>query len=256
MSLHNLCRLGLLTKETTIFFQNLKNPPDFKECEKILFEAGCCSTKIHANKLVYEFRRRFFPQGNRIPNANDLQLIANSKLNVAKKGQIYFVYLAFGDEILKYFLKKLNEIYYANIDSPEISRETIKSLLNVYLRSNTIKTSEKSVINWIGRFLSIMRETNLLVRKKQHNYLLNFEGFFPETMQFFALHAKLNQYSFFDSEFMQIFNLKPSTIIKVLSSPANANGVIYKSSEDQMEYANKILNFQYQSLVEWVDLAK
>ena len=97
----------------------------------------------------------------------------------------------------EYLLRKLFEIYYANLDNPEISRDTIKSLLSVYLQSKSIETSEKSITNWVGRFLSIIREVNLLIRKKNTDYILNFGGIFPRNHSFFWITCSIEKLFFF-----------------------------------------------------------
>ena len=99
MSLHTLCWFGLLTKETTLFFQTLADPPNFNEIEIKIFEAGFSSSKSHTKRLISEIRRRFFIVADYIPNTNDLRDLAHSKLSSMIKGQIYFVYLAKFDEI-------------------------------------------------------------------------------------------------------------------------------------------------------------
>ena len=181
MSLHNLCRFGLLTRETTLILQNLDKSIKFNNVELKLYESGFTSSKSHATRIKSEIKRRICLKKELLPEINSLITMAKTSFNSIVKGQIYFVYLYNTDIFVSHITDKLGEIFHSNYDNPEISREIIKNLLITYLNSNSIKGQKKTIQNWIGKYLSIMREINILVRKRKHDYLINFYAIMPET---------------------------------------------------------------------------
>ena len=60
MSLHNLSRFGLLTKETTLILTSIDKNNDFKEIEKVLYESGFASSISHAKRINFELKKGFF----------------------------------------------------------------------------------------------------------------------------------------------------------------------------------------------------
>ena len=134
--------------------------------------------------------------------------MANTNFNSIVKGQIYFVYLYNTDTFVSHITDKLGEIFHSNYDNPEISRNTIKNLLITHLNSISIEEQNKTIENWIGRYLSIMREINILIRKRKHDYFINFYVIMPETWYFFILDSYFNSYLYaFCSYLMAIIKL-------------------------------------------------
>lgn len=253
MSLHSLCRSGLLSRETTTLFQRLFELKEVKNRKLSLFETGMFATKSHASEIAYRLRKRFSDLNGTIPDLHDLTSIACSSLNSTAKSQIYFVYLVKSDEIVQYIVQKLADFYFKNQTSPEISRQHIKTILETYLKASEIESDEKTTRNWIGRFLSAMREVNLLIPKKQNIYLVNFVGILPETVIFFALHALFHNYSLFESDFVKLLNLPPLALQQSLEDFPEDNFTIYKSDHDQHEYTNIIINSKFESIQKWAE---
>ena len=228
MSLHNLCRFGLLTRETTLILQNLNKSIKFNNVELKLYESGFTSSKSHATRIKSEIKRRICLKKELLPEINSLITMAKTNFNSIIKGQIYFVYLYNTDTFVSHITDKLGEIFHSNYDNPEISRNTIKNLLLTHLNSNSIKGQKKTIQNWIGKYLSIMREINILVRKRKHDYLINFYAIMPETWYFFALESYFNNYSLLKSEFFNVFQLESTTIPIILQNLENENSKINK----------------------------
>lgn len=252
MSLHNLCRFGLLTKETTLTLASIDKNNDFKDIERILYESGFTSSKSHAKRIIFEIKKRIYLKKDHLPDINYLITAAKTNFNSIIKAQIFFVYLYNSDIYVSYITDRLGEIFNSNYDNPEISRETIKNLLKTYLSSNSIKVHKKAVENWIGRYLSIMREIKILIRKKNHEYFINFMGIMPETWYFFALHSYFNKYSLEKSEFFKSFQLKSSLISKIINVIENANSKINIRMNIHIENGNIKIDTPYKSIQDWI----
>jgi hypothetical protein len=228
MSLHNLCRCGLLTRETTVILQNLDKNIQFNNVELKLYESGYTSSKSHATRIKSEIKSRINLKKEFLPDLNSLITMANTNFNSIVKGQIYFVYLYNTDTFVSHITDKLGEIFHSNYDNPEISRNTIKNLLITHLNSISIEGQNKTIENWIGKYLSIMREINILIRKRKHDYFINFYAIMPETWYFFILDSYFNSYPLLKSEFFKSFQIEHSTIPDLLQNLENTNSKINK----------------------------
>ena len=256
MSLHTLGRFGLLTKETTIVLTSIDKNYEFKDIDRILYDSGFTSSISHANRILFEIKKRIILKKDNLPDINYLITAAKTNFNSIVKAQIYFVYLYNTDIYVSYLTDKLGEIYNSNYDNPEISRESIKNILKTYLTSNSIKVDKKTVTNWIGRYLSIMREIKILIRKRNHEYFINFMGIMPETWYFFALHSHFNKYSLEKSEFFKIFQINPKIIPKILQNLENENSNINKMINAYIENSSVKIETTYNNMQEWAENIK
>ena len=252
MSLHNLCRFGLLTRETTLILQNLEENIQFNNVELKLYESGYTSSKSHATRIKSEIKRRINPKKEFLPDINSLITMANTNFNSIIKGQIYFVYLYKMDTFVSHITNKLGDIFHSNYDNPEISRNTIKNLLITYFNSRSIEVKKKTIDNWIGRYLSIMREITILNRKRKHDYIINFLAMTPETWYFFVLHAYFKDYPLFSSEFFKAFQVKMTHIPKILKNIDIMNGKFNKMIITQLNKNSLKIETSFNSYKEWV----
>ena len=253
MSLHNLCRFGLLTRETTLILQNLEKNIQFNNVELKLYESGYTSSKSHATRIKSEIKRRIILKKEFLPEINSLITMANTNFNSIVKGQIYFVYLYNTDAFVSHITDKLGEIFHSNYDNPEISRNNIKNLLLTHLNSISIEGQNKTIENWIGKYLSIMREINILIRKRKHDYFINFYAIMPETWYFFILESYFNNYSLLKSEFFKSFQIEPSTIPDLLQNLENTNSKINRMMIHTQLVNNSIkIETSFNSIQEWI----
>lgn len=252
MSLHNLCRFGLLTRETTLILQNLGKNIQFNNAELKLYESGYTSSKSHATRIKSEIKRRINIKKEFLPEIESLITMAKSNLNSIVKGQIYFVYLYNTDVFVSQITDKLGDIYQSNYDNPEISRDNIKNLLITYLNSISIKGQKKTIENWIGRYLSIMREINILIRKRKHDYYINFYAIIPETWCFFGLDSDFNNYPLVKSEFFKSYQIELSTIPDLLQNFKNANSKINRFIHTQLINNSVKIETSFNSMQDWI----
>ena len=225
---------------------------EFKQAESNLYESGMTSSKQHAHRLIIEIRKRILVDKKNIPRLGDLIHIAKSNAGSLILGQILFVYLYFSDEFVAHITDKLGDIFIANLGKPDISRNEIKTLLIHYLQSKTVEPDKKTILNWIGKYLSIMREVNLLVRKKNNEYFLNFRGIQPETWIFFTLHAYFNNYGVADAEFLKAFQIKPVLLPKIIEQFSSVKSVIYKMVNDENDILDILVTTTYRKFNDWI----
>ena len=253
MSLQNLCRFGLLTRETTLILQNLEKNIQFNNVELKLYESGYTSSKSHATSIKSEIKKSINIKKEFLPKINSLITMADTNFNSIVKSQIYFVYIYNKDTFVSHITDKLGEIFHSNYDNPEISRNTIKNLLITHLNSISIEGQNKTIENWIGRYLSIMREINILIRKRKHDYFINFYAIMPETWYFFILDSYFNSYSLLKSEFFKSFQIEPSTIPDLLKNLENTNSKNNKMMIHTQLVNNSIkIETSFNSIQDWI----
>lgn len=248
MSLHHLSRFGLLTKETTLILRNLDNENEFKEAKSNLYELGLTSSKSHATRIISEIKKRVILKKKYLPGIEALKLLAKANLNSFINAQIYFVYLYSIDMYVCHITNKLGEIFHSDYNNPLISRQSIKNLLITYLKSISEKLQKKTIENWIGRYLSIMREINILIRKQKHDYFMNFFAVLPETWEFFVLDSYFNNYPLIESEFFKSYQIKPMILPILLKNIKESN------SDIQTKMANDSITIKtnFNNIQDWV----
>ena len=81
MSIHNLCRFGLLTRETTLILQNLGKSIKFNNVELKLYESGFTSSKSHATRIKSEIKKRINLKKEFLPGIDSLITMAKTNFN-------------------------------------------------------------------------------------------------------------------------------------------------------------------------------
>ena len=115
-----------------------------------------------------------------------------------------------------------------------------------------IEGQNKTIQNWIGRYLSIMREINILIRKRKHDYFINFYAIMPETWYFFALDSYFHNYSLLKSKFFNAFQIKPTTIPKILKNLEYENSKINKLIDTQFVNNSVKIETSFNSIQDWI----
>ncbi|MHA1371800.1 MAG: hypothetical protein ACTSRA_19030 [Promethearchaeota archaeon] len=218
-----------------------------------MYEAGMTTSKSHAKRLIYEIKRRLLIKNTTLPRINVLSQIGLNKLRLLVQAQIYFTYLYYADEIVAYVTNKLGDIYLTHIESPIMDRDAIKGILQTYFKIISKKASKKSVRNWIGRYLSIMRETSFLVRRKGNEYLLNFLGIQPETWEFFILHDYFNGNPDLGKDFLKAVQLRAELIPRYLENLKSVKNIIYKIYKNKNGTYKIDIKTSYHDLYEWIE---
>ncbi|MHA1679398.1 MAG: hypothetical protein ACTSUE_00165 [Promethearchaeota archaeon] len=242
-----------MTKYTSFLLDSLEEGQEFQNMDSIMYEAGMTTSKSHASRLISEIKRRLLIQDTKLPQIDILSSIGLNKLTSLVQAQIYFTYLYYADEILAHVTNKLGDIYVANIENPMMSRDEIKGILENYFKVKSEKPSEKSRRNWLGRYLSIMRETNLLVRRKGNEYLLNFLGVQPETFVFFSLHDHFNGNTILEGNFLKATQLRDELLPRYLKKLDTVKNVIYKTHENEKGLYKITIETGYTNLYEWIE---
>lgn len=253
MTIHSLCRFGLMTKETTFVLKSAQDGNDFKDIDSKLYEAAMASSRDHASRLLLEIKKRFQVNDVFLPALHDLKLIARSSLSSLVKSQVYFAYLYYADEIVAHVTDKLGDIYSAKIGDPRIDRDDIKGILENYLKATGSNASAKAIRNWVGRYLSIMREVNLLIRKKASEYMLYFLGIQPETWAIFTIAAHFADYPIEKGIFYKAFQVRPAFVPKLLEGMRVVKFVIYKINGENNETSRVSLETSTSSLEQWLE---
>ena len=252
LTILSLCWFGLLTKETTEVLQVLASGADFPQAGSKLFERGMTTSRNHGMRVISEIKKRFFVVKNDLPGMADLISIANSNAKPVVMAQVFFVYLYFSDEFVAHITDKLGDVFNAHSSPSIVTRKDIKMLLTTYLEAKEIYANEKVIRNWLGRYLSIMRETNLLVRKKQHDYVLNFMGIEAETWLFFTLHAHFSDIKLTDARFLKAFQITPERLPKAIERFDSVKSAIYKMASVENGKQEVIVSTPYRKLDEWI----
>ncbi len=252
MTIYTLCRYGLLTKETYTVLSALTSENDFEAAESSLYQKGLTTSIKHARRLVYEIKKRILLDKERLPHLIDLIAISKSNLSSVTLGQIYFVFLYYSDEYVAYMTDKLGDIFNANFERPDITRGIVKTLLINYLQSNSVKVDEKTLRNWIGKYLSILREINFLIRKKNHEYFLNFFGIQPQVWEFFILHSYFTNYNLLDADFLKVYQLQPNLLPKIFHQFTTLKSTTYKMDKSEHGILGVEINTPYKTFNDWI----
>ena len=252
MSLFDLNRTGLLTKEITFLLSNLNKNHDWKTAELKLYSSGLTPSKSRTYELVFQIKKRFNNQNQKNPNLDELIALAKSNLSFLTKAEVYYVYLYYSDENISNLVNFIAEIYDNNPKNPLIKRRDIKTLILKYLRGLKYKIHEKTLRNWIGKFLSIMKEINIFKPLERHEYFINFGNITYEAWTFFALNAFFNNYSLLESPFIKPFHILPDHIINLINYGKKRNWVTYQFN-NEMGITNKIeIETQFKNIEQWL----
>jgi ribosome biogenesis protein Nip4 len=251
VSLHKLGRTGLLFEESYKILQFLKEKNDWAYVKEKLYEEGNVSSLNRAYEIIIEIKHRFQTKEKFLPNINLLHEISVSNFDVKTKKEILFIYLCNKDEDFAKIVDDLRDIT-KNINfNPVITRENIKKLLISYKTATGSNPTKKAIDNWIGRFISILREVNLLIKKEFNTYLISFNNIQPNTWIFFSLHCFFQNIALHESPVFQIFHFQEDNLNQLFEY-TNGKKLTYILKKDENQ--NNIINLEtkYQNLLEWI----
>jgi len=253
LNLFSLNKTGLLTRETTFVLSHLNSSYDWKDVESQLYSSGLTSSKKRAYEIVYELKKRFIIENPKLPTLDELVALAKSPLTSLCKAEVYFVYLYYTDSNFSEMMNLILQIYDHNQENPLIMREDIKRFLTNILRNSNRDINIKTQRNWIGKFLSILKEINLLITKSRNTYLINVGSITYETWTFFALHACLNDHKLLDAPFLRPFHITPSLILDIIKRGKDKNWIKYKILDKGKNQVFLKLETPYESVIQWLE---
>ncbi|MFW9994941.1 MAG: hypothetical protein ACFFD4_23065 [Candidatus Odinarchaeota archaeon] len=252
MGLQKFNRTGLLTRETTYLLKNLATEIDWEQAKDKLYVSGFIPSENRNYELYREIKRRFTQQHAFLPGLEAVSMIARSKINQVSKAEIYLVYLYHSDVIFATILNQVFEIRDQDKKDPIITRGTIKSLIKIYLKKNETNQDEKTIQNWIGKFISTLKETRILVPKKRNVYILNASGLSAETWTFFLMDAHFNGYSYGNALFKEVFHVLPEEVPAIIERCNAFNWISYEIKNGNTN--GNVFNYEpeYHSIAEWL----
>lgn len=243
--------MGLIVDETFNILKSLSEKMDWDYAEERLFESGLTPSKKRTNELKNEIRKRLNPKNQKLPKIKDLILISHSKLNLFVKRELSYVYLYYRDKNFRKLVDFLREIYNQSEVAPIISRNEIKRMLEDYKKSEGLNPKEKTIANWIGRFISILKDVKILLKKEPHKYIINFGAINPETFVFFSLYAYFHKIPMNNSPLIKPFNLKYEFLISVINK-VNDPSIQFKLFKDKKLKIHIEISTKYKNSKQWV----
>ncbi len=208
-----------------------------------LYSSGLISSEERNKEIINEIKKRFIIKNKKIPNLPLIIELSKSNINSISKAEIYFVYLYYSDVLFANILDSVIDVYDHQISNPIISRDDIKNLLENILTRMGKKESEKTRRNWIGKFLSTLKESNILISKENHHYIMNFGGLTIETWSFFILHSYFNNYNPMEGLFVKPLHILPGNVPNIIKRAKSKNWVYYKITE----LINNFINFKIET---------
>ena len=250
MSLYQLCYAGLLTDECNIILKSLRNNFDWNIAEENLFESGFISSKNRANVLRRIIQKRLTSFHENLPKIEDLLLISNSNFQSSVKAEIFFVYLYYSDLSISSIVDAIGNIFDHNRENPIIHRKDIKQLLLNYQKSLGKEAKEKTITNWIGRFISILKEVNILIPQKNHEYFINFGDLQDKTWYFFLLHSFFKEYNLEKASFLRAYQITNDLMQDICKRMNNQNFTYTINKKDNKTIIK--LKTKYKNIEEWI----
>lgn len=193
--------MGLLTNETTIVLNALSTKKDWKLAQEKLFESGYVPSKERAYELKNEIRKRINANLQSLPNLDDLILYTKKGLSETEKRKLCYVYLYYSDDSFMHMVDLLRDIDNSKDGVQIITRDALKKMLIDYQKALGKNPKEKTITNWIGRFISILRDIKIFVKKKWNVYTISFGLISRKNWTFFSLHAHFNNMDLIESPF-------------------------------------------------------
>lgn len=252
MSLFTLNKTGLLTKETTIVLDLYGRFNDWKKVRDEFYQMGYVSSIKSLYDKMGEIKKRITLIDPKLFSFNQLVTIAQSKLDLGIKSEIFYVYLYYTNDLFQNFVNFLMEIFDSNIENPLITRETIGHLLNNYLSHNGRLINQKTLSNWIGKAISILKEVHILIPKANNQFILNFGYPSPEIWMLFILHAIENKYEPMESRVIQPFHIKAKNYHQFIKSGTNENWLSFKNVEIKDNNITYQIKSKYQTINKWL----
>ena len=245
--------LGPLTTEINVLLSSLDKKHNWKVAEKALYNSGLIFSEKSNEKIVSEIRKRFKSNNELLPDLNSIIDLSKSNMNSRSKAEIYYVYLYNTDNLVSTMVEYLGEIYENSSSNLLITRKDIKNLLLRYLERNKKKITTKSVENWIGRFLSLLKEINIFIPQSRSSFIMNFGGITIETWTFFVLHAYFENYNPLEGCFTKAFQMKEDHIINLIEWSNTNKWINCKLQETENKIKIIEINTNYRSLIKWLN---
>lgn len=248
MSIQMFNRTGLLTKETTYVLKHLDKHNDWEKVKDNLRNSGYTSSKNRNREILNEIKKRFDVNISGLPHLELIKDVAKSNLSAVSKAEIYFVYLYYSDIHLKTIVDQIYEIYDYDKNNLIIERKTILQLMKLYIKKNKAKINEKTLNNWIGKFLSTLKEIKILIPKSRTSYIMNIGGLTTETWTFFLMDSYYSGYGLENALFMKTFHIDQKMIPEVIERSKNNAWITYSNKYDTKNQ----LNIEYEPKFECV----
>jgi len=247
---------GSLVNEITVMLSNLNNKKDWKIAGRQLYNSGLVPSEKFCEKITSEIKKRFKDIKESIPDLDSIITIARSNVSYISKAEIYYVYLYNSNKLFSKMMNFLGDIYGNSKESPIITRKDIKNLLTRYLEREKKKISPKSADNWIGRFLSLLKEINILIPQQKNSYIMNFGGITLESWTFFILYAYFKGYNPLEGYFIEAFQIKEEHIPKLIERSNTKKWMKCSLEEDSNKNKYLKVSTEYNSLEEWLNELK
>ena len=212
LNLYTLNRTGLLTKETTHLLTYLDKENNWEIAKLQLYNSGYVPSENRNHELFLEIKNRFVSTIDNLPNIKVIKKIAKSNINPISKAEIYFVYLYHSNEIVKNVVQAIYDIYDHNKDNLILERKTVEQLLRRYIKIKESKIkknkiAEKTIQNWIGKFISILNEVGILRSRNKNTSIITVGGLATETCILFLMDAWFSEYELNKGGFMEAFHV-------------------------------------------------
>lgn len=247
-----LSYLGHLTDEITQLLSHLDENHDWEKAENSLYESGLIFSKKSNKRITAEIKRRFISSDDTLPELDQIVKVAKSNMNSISKAEIYYVYLYNLDSLVSKMVNFIGEIFDHSKENPIITRKDIKYLFLRYLEQNKKEITEKSIENWIGRFLSLLKEIKFLLPQSNHTYIMNLGGITVETWTFFILHSYFKGYNILKGRVIDAFQLRDEHISQLIkrSKKKNWTNNNLKLIDNKDKYIE--IHTSYSNLEEWL----
>ncbi|MHA1757295.1 MAG: hypothetical protein ACTSVV_11035 [Promethearchaeota archaeon] len=255
MSLFKFNRTGLLTSETAIVLNALSEKKDWKMAKIKLFNSGYASSISRAYELQLEIKRRVLKSDHNLPNIDDLILFHSRDLSYSEKREINYVYLYFSDKDFQKMVDFLREIDNSSQFNQVISRKFLKNVLINFQKLSGKTPKEKTINNWIGKFISVLKDIKILVQQERNEYSINFGFINSRNWIFFSLDSYFKNINLLQASFLKPFNLNPSRILNTIKFINNPK-ITYNIIRDKNEIIDIKIDTKYKNLKEWISELK
>ncbi len=251
-----LAHTGLETENTSFFLKELKKGCDWKQALEALYSAKQVYSLKRAGEIAGEVKRRIgsirtLTSDPLLPDMPNLIEIAGSNLNSKIKAEIYLVYLYYSDELFAKILDSIKDFYQNAGPNEPIRHKTIKSIIQQILENQDI--SERVINNWIGKFLSTLKETQIIILMKNREYLINFGRVSEEAFTFFLLWSHFNKIDFSLSPLFRVFYIQPTNILDLLKLTREKHWIKYQEDQLRIDQVNSLkIITPYSSISEWL----
>lgn len=240
-----------MTNETSIVLDALTIKKDWKIAENLLFESGLVSSKKRANELKNEIRRRLDHETQNLPRIDDLIIYHRKNLNETEKKELNYIFLYYSDEYFRFMVDLIRDIDNSTEINQIISRNTLKKMLVDSQKAIGENPKEKTINNWIGRYISILKDTKILIPKEKNDYIINFGFISRKTWTFFCLCSYFNKIDLLKAPIFLPFNMNDQRITRLVKESTTPS-IKYKILREGNEITTIEMDVQYRDLEDWV----